>query len=397
MPEAARIGDQVSHSSAFAGLIVGALAGAVIGAAIIATGGAAALAIAGAACTGASLGGMIGEVVGSMIPADSGPIITGAATVYIGGDGRQAAIACGSKVACVAHKVSLVAQGSETVLIEGLHAARKTDKGVCGFVIAQGCSTVLIGGPVHTCADIHSEVPWQAEAALLVLGLAGGGLAMTARGLGMAAIAARLGGGFLGGIGGGMGGHWAGGKIFGEGSTGQKVLTFAGGFAGAALGSGLAGKFVPGEVEVPASQRLTPEMEQKILYSQRVPNANSPGGMSNEVIGGHSPQIKTSPNFDHEVLETYPDGTSKVKFVTQFPDGNLSKIKQSTLAPDDWTDQKILDTTGKVADTPEVASRVRDGATLHRQTVDGVQWEVIKDAQGNITSSYPTGGNPSQW
>ena len=247
MLEAARIGDQVSHSSAFAGLILGALAGAVIGAAIVATGGAAALAIAGAACTGASLGGMLGELVGSMITANSGPIITGSPTVHIGGNGKQAAIACGSKVACVAHKLSMVAQGSATVFIEGLPAARKTDKGTCAFVIAQGCSSVFIGGPVTTCAPIGSEVPWQAEAALLILGLAGGGLAMAAKGLGMAAIAARLGGGLVGGIGGAMGGHWAGGKLFGEGSFGQKIMTFGGGIAGAMLGEGIAGRFVPGQ------------------------------------------------------------------------------------------------------------------------------------------------------
>ena len=288
MPEAARIGDQVSHTSAFAGLIVGALAGAVIGAAIVATGGAAALAIAGAACTGASLGGMLGELVGSMIPAVGGPIITGALTVYIGGDGRQAAIACRSTVACIIHKVSLVAQGSETVLIEGMHAARKTDKGVCSFVIAQGCSTVLIGGPVHTCAAIHSEVPWQAELALLVLGLAGGGLAMAAKGLGMAAIAARLGGGLLGGVGGGIGGHWLGGKVFGEGSTGQKVFTFAGGFLGSILGGGIAGKIVPGEPVPLPNEKIPLGFNNREQYNQSMQELNQAlekSGVSDAKIG----------------------------------------------------------------------------------------------------------------
>lgn len=136
-------------------------------------------------------------------------------------------------------------------------------------------------------------------------------------------------------------------------------------------------------------------MQQKILYGERVPNERSPNGMSNQLIGAHSPQIKSHPNFDVEVVSKNSDGTTSVKLLTEFPDGNLSKIKTSTLAPDHWSDQKIIDVTEQVANSPKIGTRERDGATIHHQQVDGVEWQVIKDKDGNVTSSYPTGGSTS--
>ncbi|HMU64693.1 MAG: EndoU domain-containing protein [Nitrosomonas sp.] len=130
---------------------------------------------------------------------------------------------------------------------------------------------------------------------------------------------------------------------------------------------------------------LSPEKEKKILYGERVLP-------SNELIGGHSPRIRNDPNFNCEILKNNPDGTTNVKFITQYQDGNLSKMKKSTLAPDSWSDEKIIETTKKVSNTPSLATRARDGATLHRQTIDGVEWEVIKGPSGEIVSSYPTGG-----
>ncbi len=137
-------------------------------------------------------------------------------------------------------------------------------------------------------------------------------------------------------------------------------------------------------------------MREKILYGERVPNPNSPGGLSNKLIGAHSPKIKSRPDFEVEVLCNNSDGTTSVKLVKLFPDGSISKIKKSTLAPDTWSDDKIIDTTNQVARTSPVATSSRgDGSTLHRQIVDGVEWEVIKDSSGNVTSSYPTGGTPT--
>lgn len=71
--------------------------------------------------------------------------------------------------------------------------------------------------------------------------------------------------------------------------------------------------------------------------------------------------------------------------------------KKSSLAPDSWSDDKIIDATNQVACTNPLAIRLQDRATLHRQTIDSVDWVVIKDALGNVISSYPTGGQPIQF
>jgi hypothetical protein len=136
-------------------------------------------------------------------------------------------------------------------------------------------------------------------------------------------------------------------------------------------------------------------MREKILYGERVPNPNSPGGLSNELRGAHSPKIKSRADFVVNVICNNPDGTTTVKLIKLFPDGNVSRKKKSTLAPDTWSDDKIMDTTDQVASTPPIAIRLSDRATLHQQTVDGVDWVVIKDALNNVISSYPTGGNPT--
>lgn len=141
--------------------------------------------------------------------------------------------------------------------------------------------------------------------------------------------------------------------------------------------------------------RITPETAQKILYGTRVPNPNSPGGWSQALIGAHSPRIKSHPDFVSEVLSHNPDGTTTVRLVKRLPDGQLSKLKKSTLAPDSWSDEKIIAVIQQVGNTPAIATRARDSATLHRQRVEGVEWEVIKDVSGDVTSSYPTGGKPT--
>jgi Bacterial EndoU nuclease len=144
---------------------------------------------------------------------------------------------------------------------------------------------------------------------------------------------------------------------------------------------------------VATSKKASPATEQKILYGKR--KTKPDGTATNELIGAHSPAVKNDPNFAVEESRRNPDGTTDVKLTKQFPDGNLAKLKNSTLAPDTWSDAKILKTANDVADTAPVMTRAADGATLHRATVDGVQWEVIKDGGGEIVSSYPTGGTPT--
>jgi len=131
---------------------------------------------------------------------------------------------------------------------------------------------------------------------------------------------------------------------------------------------------------------ITPEMEQKILYGKRKNPAK------NELIGGHSPQINNAnPNYAVEILNINTDGTQKVKFVTQYSDGNLSNIKTSTLFPNSWSNEQIINNIKIVGNTTPIGVRKLDGAILHRSIIDGVQVEVIKIGD-NVTSAYPTGG-----
>lgn len=125
-------------------------------------------------------------------------------------------------------------------------------------------------------------------------------------------------------------------------------------------------------------------MENKILYGARKPD-------SNRLIGAHSPKVSNSnPNYAVEILETNPNGTQNVKLVKQYPDGNVSNIKKTTLYPEGWSDANIIDATKKVGNEAPQVSRISDRATFHKQTVDGVEIEVIKNGN-DVTSSYPTG------
>ena len=130
---------------------------------------------------------------------------------------------------------------------------------------------------------------------------------------------------------------------------------------------------------------ITPEMRIKILNGQRV-------GTSNRVIGGHSPNINNAnPRYAVETIQRFPDGTARVRFVTQFPDGSVSRIKTSTIFPQNWSDTKIINSVTRVGNTQPIGVRAHDGAKIYRATIDGVQIEVIKIGN-NVTSAYPTGG-----
>lgn len=107
---------------------------------------------------------------------------------------------------------------------------------------------------------------------------------------------------------------------------------------------------------------------------------------------GHSSEINnTNPNFAVESIDVNPDGTAKIKYIKQFPDGNISKIKTSTIFPETWSDSKIIGSIKEVGSGDAIGYRVRDGATIYRSTIDGVQIEVIKIGD-SVVSGYPTGG-----
>lgn len=130
-------------------------------------------------------------------------------------------------------------------------------------------------------------------------------------------------------------------------------------------------------------------MQDKILGGQRV-------GTSNKIIGGHSPNAvnNNSPNFAVEEIKINADGTKVVKYYKQFPDGNVSRLKISTLFPDSWTDSDIIDAVQNIADSKPIGVRQLDGQSLHRGIINGIEIDVIK--QGNdVISGYPVSGKPT--
>ncbi|WP_242850152.1 EndoU domain-containing protein, partial [Clostridium polynesiense] len=134
----------------------------------------------------------------------------------------------------------------------------------------------------------------------------------------------------------------------------------------------------------PNASIVSDEMRNKILYGERT--------KGNTFIGGHSPEITNSnPNYAVEEIMTNVDGTKSVKFTTQFSDGNLAKIKKSTLFPETWSSDSIINGIKQVGDTPSLGLRASDGATFHRGIVNGVEVEVVK-VGNNVISGYPTGG-----
>ena len=138
-----------------------------------------------------------------------------------------------------------------------------------------------------------------------------------------------------------------------------------------------------------AKSNISSEMKDKILEGQRV-------GTSNKIIGGHSANAvnNNSPNFAVEDVRINPDGTRVVKYYKQFPDGNVSRLKTSTLFPEGWSDDEIINSIQNIADSKPIGVRPTDGQTLHRGTVNGVEIDVIK--QGiDVISGYPVGGKPT--
>ena len=109
-------------------------------------------------------------------------------------------------------------------------------------------------------------------------------------------------------------------------------------------------------------------------------------------------------SFRTDALKTdNADGTISVtgvkKLITR-KDGSLGWSRNKTpnihtVAPESWTNTKILDAGHQTSSIPGVVLRDSNGVktTIHTSVVDGVQWQVLKD-NGVVTSSFPTGGNP---
>jgi len=282
MPEAARATDQISHTSAVTGLLVGLAVGAVAAVAIaatVATGGVAGVLIAaGIGLAGTAGGGLAGEYIGAVIPsAPTGVIVAGSPNVFTGGLPAARTVldssVC-SGMPLMPHGPSPIAQGSTTVFINGMMAARVGDLLVCSAKISSGCLTVIIGGASGTAPgmQIEPEIPvavndflFGAMVAGIVLGTGG-----TALESGVPVALAGLAGSLLGGA----GLSWVGGKVgggigdlFGAHELGKRIGEVAGGVVGSFLGGGIAEKWAsegptPLDPETPPSEDPeTPPLE----------------------------------------------------------------------------------------------------------------------------------------
>ncbi|VVP83520.1 hypothetical protein PS914_02443 [Pseudomonas fluorescens] len=230
---AARLDDPIEHSSALGGLLAGLAIGAgavLVGIAIVGTGGLGAVALCAMVGAGAATGAGIGQLLGSLSFAthDAGQIKTGSANVFT--NGKPAARAHVDTARCDQHGPApqILAQGSDSVYINGQPAARVGDRTVCDGKISSGSANVFIGGGTETTDAISPEVPGWLERAVLVVGL-GSAFVLASPVIVIA--------GLVGGVVGGLGGNWAGGKLYGEGSDGQKLMAFGGALLGGGLGA----------------------------------------------------------------------------------------------------------------------------------------------------------------
>ncbi|HAZ77232.1 MAG TPA: type IV secretion protein Rhs, partial [Enterobacteriaceae bacterium] len=192
---AARVGDDIGHSAALAGMMAGTVVGGFIAAAGGLAAGALFIAGMGASCLGVgvllvglsvAVGWLTGELAtaardtmaeggaGSMT--QQGVITTGSPDVFI--NGRPAAVATASLVSCQEDGAQHLAEGSSRVYINGLPAARLGDRTTCGATIISGSPSVLIGGASEQTLPVQAEVPdglyKASDLTLLFAGLLGG-------------------------------------------------------------------------------------------------------------------------------------------------------------------------------------------------------------------------------
>ena len=129
--EAARIGDDIGHTSAMAGLLAGIAAGLVVGLLIvgtIATGGLLGVALGAVFVAGmGATGGLIGMAIGQRNEGNvKGKIGSGSPDVFT--VSRNQARARVDFVACDSHSVKYIATGSSTVFVNREMAARRPQR-----------------------------------------------------------------------------------------------------------------------------------------------------------------------------------------------------------------------------------------------------------------------------
>lgn len=166
---AARQGDLINHANTEGGGLLGAAIGLVVGVVVVVlaviffpvtitvavVAGAIAL-VAGLVMLGKS----VGETAGSQQIVVAGDILDGSPTIATG-PGQRRAARMNDPLKC--HAGQKIADGSETVFMEGWNASRKGDGTECAGTIKDGCETVLIGGAVIGMAGTEKRempMPW---------------------------------------------------------------------------------------------------------------------------------------------------------------------------------------------------------------------------------------------
>lgn len=228
--QAARVDDPIAHTASKGWMIAGLIGGALLGVAAVAVTGGAALVVVSTVAASACAGGGLGEVLGSMSWAPrhvTGTLKEGSPDVFI--NSRKAIRAHLSLGECDEHSGTpqRVAEGSIKVYINNYPAARISDRLTCSAEIYQGSANVFIGGEKVQTDEINPEIPEWVN--WVMLGVGAGALAVIA-----GPVIALL--GTAGGMTGGTLGNYVGGKIFGEGSDGQKWSMLLGGLLGGGLG-----------------------------------------------------------------------------------------------------------------------------------------------------------------
>ena len=182
---AARLGDEVVHGFGLMGMVAGALIGAAIAAAIIvagvATGGLAIVAIVGGCIAGGGLaGGALarGIMKAADLPGPTTGTLAAAGPSRVTVNSRMALRAgmdfsAGCSGAPMNHFTMpapvLIAEGSQTVTINGRPMARQSMKLACGAKIKAGSDNVTVGGPTVCVVDV-TDYEEMFETGLQVLG-----------------------------------------------------------------------------------------------------------------------------------------------------------------------------------------------------------------------------------
>ena len=194
MFEAARVGDDIGHSGALAGMIAGTIVGGLIAAAGAFWRGRCLLpvsahpALAWVCCSSAqaAVGYYTGELAtaardsiadaGASSMTKKGVITSGSPNVFI--NSKPAAIATDSAVKCSDDGSQQMAEGSKRVSINSQPASRIGDRTTCDAKVMTGSDNVFIGGDPQQTLPIQSEVPeWLykvSDLTLLFAGLLGG-------------------------------------------------------------------------------------------------------------------------------------------------------------------------------------------------------------------------------